>query len=145
MVEVKKEGILLNKTELGFECEGVLNPAVIQEENKIYLFYRAVAKGNYSSIGYCELSNPLMVSERKDTPVLYPQFEHESHGVEDPRIVKIEDTYYLTYTAYDGLNALGALALSKDLKNFEKQGIIVPHITYSEFSRLVETKRVLFN
>jgi len=35
--------------------------------------------------------------------------------MEDPRIVKIDDLYYLTYTAYDGVNALGALAVSKDL------------------------------
>ena len=31
MVEVKKEGILLTKTDLEFENEGVLNPAVIRE------------------------------------------------------------------------------------------------------------------
>ena len=51
MIEVKKEGILLKKTTLGFENEGVLNPAVIREGNSIHLFYRAVSKGNYSSIG----------------------------------------------------------------------------------------------
>jgi predicted GH43/DUF377 family glycosyl hydrolase len=26
---------------------------------------------------------------------------------------KIEDTYYLTYTGFDGINALGCLAISK--------------------------------
>ena len=52
MLAVKKEGILLQKTQLGFECEGVLNPAVISYNNSIHIFYRAVAKGNYSSIGY---------------------------------------------------------------------------------------------
>ena len=38
MVEVKKEGILLEKTCLGFENEGVLNPAIIQDGTKIHLF-----------------------------------------------------------------------------------------------------------
>lgn len=52
MMQVKKEGIILKKTSLGFECEGVLNPAVIYYNNEIHLFYRAVSKGNYSSIGY---------------------------------------------------------------------------------------------
>ena len=42
MIEVKKEGVLLNKTELGFENEGVLNPAVIKVDDIIHLFYRAV-------------------------------------------------------------------------------------------------------
>jgi predicted GH43/DUF377 family glycosyl hydrolase len=38
--------------------------------------------------------------------------------VEDPRVVKIEETYYVTYTAYD-INVMGALATSKDLIHFE--------------------------
>jgi len=140
MIEVKKEGILLKKTTLGFENEGVLNPALIRDEQGIHLFYRAVSKGNYSSIGYCKLSDPMLVEERSDAPILFSQFDYESHGIEDPRIVKIDDLYYLTYTAYDGVNALGALAVSKDLKHFEKKGIIAPQITYDEFSRLAESK-----
>lgn len=133
MIEVKKEGIILTKTNLEFENEGVLNPAVIREGDCVHLFYRAVRTGNYSSIGYCKLDGALTVIERFDRPVIIPEFEYESHGVEDPRIVKIDDLYYLTYTAYDGINAQGALAISKDLLHFEKQGIIVPGITYAEF------------
>ena len=140
MIEVKKEGVLLKKTKFGFENEGVLNPAVIKEGDHVHLFYRAVSKGNYSSIGYCRFKGPLSVDERSDIPVIFPQFENESHGVEDPRIVKIEDMYYLTYTAFDGLNALGALAVSKDLIHFEKQGLIVPQISYEEFSHLAGSK-----
>lgn len=84
-----------------------------------------------------------MVEERFDRPVLFPQFDYESHGVEDPRITKIEDLYYLTYTAYDGVNALGALAVSKDLQHFDKLGLIVPRMTYDEFSYLAKSKNVI--
>jgi predicted GH43/DUF377 family glycosyl hydrolase len=143
MIQIKKEGVLLKKTALGFENEGVLNPAVISEGDCIHLFYRAVSKGNYSTIGYCKLKGPLMVEERLGRPLLFPQFEYESHGVEDPRITKIDDLYYLTYTAYDGVNALGALAVSKDLKHFDKLGLIVPQITYDEFSHLAGSKDVI--
>jgi beta-1,2-mannobiose phosphorylase / 1,2-beta-oligomannan phosphorylase len=143
MIAVKKEGILLNKTNLGFETDGVLNPAVIAYNGTIYLFYRAVGKGNYSSIGHCILKSPLQIEQRFDTPVIFPQFDYELHGTEDPRIVKIDDLFYLTYTAYDGVNALGALATSKDLKQWDKQGIIVPKITYSEFNRLASAKDVI--
>lgn len=140
MLEVKKEGILLKKTAFGFENEGVLNPAAIREGDNVHLLYRAVSTGNYSSIGYCKLNGPLAVEERYDTPVLFPQFDYESHGVEDPRITRIDDLYYLTYTAYDGVNALGALATSKDLLHFEKHGIIVPQIAYDEFKHLAECR-----
>jgi predicted GH43/DUF377 family glycosyl hydrolase len=139
MIEVKKEGIILDKTQLEFENEGVLNPAVIREGDSVHLFYRAVQKGNHSTIGYCRLDGPLTVAERWVKPLLVPEFEYESHGVEDARIVKIEDLYYLTYTAYDGTNARGALAVSKDLRDFTKQGMIVPPITFEEFVSLVES------
>ena len=139
MIEVKKEGILLKKTHLEFENEGVLNPGIMQEGHTVHLFYRAVRKGNYSTIGYCKLDGPLTIRERSDKPVLTSQYEYESHGVEDARIVKIDGLYYLTYTAYDGINAQGALAVSTDLKNFERRGIIVPPITYIEFLYLLES------
>ncbi len=139
MIEVKKEGIILYKTQLEFENEGVLNPAVIREGDSVNLFYRAVRKGNHSSIGYCRLDGPLTPAERWDKPFMVPEFEYESHGVEDARIVKIDDTYYLTYTGYDGTNARGALATSQDLIHFIKQGIIVPPITYAEFVSLAES------
>jgi beta-1,2-mannobiose phosphorylase / 1,2-beta-oligomannan phosphorylase len=143
MVKVSKQGIVLSKTELGFENEGVLNPAVIKVGECIHLYYRAVSKGNYSSIGYCTLDDTFNVSERFDTPALFPQFEYETHGVEDPRIVKIDDLYYLTYTGYDGVNALGVLSTSKDLITWERQGIIVPQIIYKEFNRFAGSKNPL--
>lgn len=139
MIKVKKEGILLKKTHLEFENEGVLNPAVIRQGDSVHIYYRAVQKGNHSSIGYCRLDGPLNVAERWDKPFMAPEFDFESQGVEDARIVKIDDLYYMTYTGYDGINARGALAISKDLIHFEKQGIIVPKITYAEFVFLVES------
>lgn len=139
MLKVKKEGVILEKTAFKFENEGVLNPAVIMEENVIHLFYRALSKGNYSSIGYCRMKNAVEILTRFPDPVLIPEFEYESHGVEDPRLVKIDNVYYLTYTAYDGVNALGALATSNDLINWQKQGVIVPQITYVEFSELTKS------
>lgn len=143
MVTVNKHGILIQKTTNNFENEGVLNPAAIREQEYVYLFYRAVSNGNYSSIGYCKMKGPFTIEDRFNAPIIFPEYEYEKHGVEDPRIVKIEDLYYLTYTAFDGVNALGALAVSTDLLNWEKKGIIVPQITYQEFKELAETKGVI--
>ena len=142
MIKVKKEGIILSKTDLEFENEGVLNPAAMQEGGSVHLFYRSVQKGNFSTIGYCRLDGPLTVAERWNEPFMVPEFEYEKHGVEDPRIVKIDDLYYLSYTAYDGTNARGALATSKDLVHFKKQGLIVPPITFARFISLVQSDGV---
>lgn len=140
MITVNKLGILLRKTTNVFESEGVLNPGLIKVGDIIHMFYRAVAPDNYSTIGYCKLSAPMEVESRNDTPLLFPQSQYEFQGLEDPRIVAIEGTYYLTYTAYDGENALGALATSTDLVHWQKFGIIVPQITYEEFKHFTETK-----
>jgi beta-1,2-mannobiose phosphorylase / 1,2-beta-oligomannan phosphorylase len=138
MIKVKNEGIILSETEFDFENDGVLNPAVMQEGNTVHIFYRAVRRGNFSTIGYAKLEGPLKVVERKETPIMIPSTNSEIHGVEDPRIVKIDNLYYLTYCAYDGVNALGSLATSIDLIHFIKQGVIVPKVTYQEFKRLTE-------
>ena len=49
MIEVRKEGIVLAKSELEFENEGILNPAVIREGDSVHIFYRAVQLWNQSS------------------------------------------------------------------------------------------------
>ncbi|NHN24776.1 pesticidal protein Cry7Aa [Flavobacterium jejuense] len=138
MITVKKEGIVLSETDLEFENDGVLNPAIIQEGNTVHVLYRAVRRGNYSTIGYAKLEGPLKVVKRKKEPLIIPSTEDEVHGIEDPRIVKIDSVYYLTYCAYDGRNALGSFATSLDLIHFEKQGVIVPQVNYKEFGRLTE-------
>ncbi|MGV3696107.1 glycoside hydrolase family 130 protein [Flavobacterium sp.] len=143
MVNVKKEGILLEKTDLPFESEGVLNPGVIQEGNDVHIFYRALNKGNRSTLGYCRLDGPLKVAQRNEEPIIIPQFDFDSQGVEDARVVKIESVYHITYTSYNGKNALGTLATSTDLKKWENTRIIVPQITYEEFNWIAQFNRYI--
>lgn len=137
MITVEKHGIILSPTEKDFENNGVLNPGIYQEGNHVHIFYRAVEDGNYSTIGYAKTAGPLNIIERHTAPIMVREFDNEKHGVEDARIVKIEDTYYLTYTAYDGVNAMGALAISTDLVNFEKKGIITPKVNYADYECFV--------
>ncbi|HSM63553.1 MAG TPA: hypothetical protein VK833_06415 [Gillisia sp.] len=134
---VKKHGVILEPTNNSFENEGVFNPAAIREGNNVHLFYRAVRKGNFSTIGYCKLEGPLNVIERSSTPIMFPEHSHEFQGLEDPRITKIEDTYYLSYSAFDGINVFGAYATSKDLKKFDRKGIITPRFNFEEYALLI--------
>ncbi len=143
MITIYKKGILLSKTTLEFEKYGVLNPAVIIHNQKIHMFYRAVADMNYSTIGYARFNLKNELEFRSDTPILIPQTKEENYGIEDPRIVQIENEFYLTYTAYDGHNALGSLSTSKDLQTFERIGVIVPKITFDEFNHMAGAKMLL--
>ena len=103
MVLIKKHGVILEPTKLKFENKGVFNPACIKKGKYVHMFYRAWNKENRSTIGYCKLDGPLNVIERAKKPMLFPEADYE-YNLEDPRIVCINGTYYLTYTAYDGRN-----------------------------------------
>ncbi|MEP7052227.1 MAG: glycoside hydrolase family 130 protein [Pseudomonadota bacterium] len=48
----------------------------------------------------------------------------EAFGVEDPRITRIDDTYWMNYTAVSSAGITTALASSRDLQSFERHGII---------------------
>jgi beta-1,2-mannobiose phosphorylase / 1,2-beta-oligomannan phosphorylase len=133
MLNVEKHSIILIPTEKGFESKAVLNPGVYQEGNTLHFLYRAMQEGKPSCIGYAKTNNPLKIEERHEKPIIKGQFDYESHGVEDAKIVKIDGIYYITYIAYDGINKMGALATSKDLIHFEKQGIITPKTNYHDF------------
>ncbi len=55
-----------------------------------------------------------------------PETEYEEFGVEDPRIVRIGDTYYITYVAVSCHGVATALASTRDFKTFRRHGIIFP-------------------
>lgn len=131
MVNVRDGGVVLRKRPFEFESNGVLNPGCIEHDGVTHMFYRAVRDGNYSSIGYCQLNGKEII-KRLGYPIIVPEHDYEKHGVEDPRITKIGDTFYILYTAYDGFNARVAYATSKNMLHFEKHGLISPQISYDE-------------
>ena len=125
------EGIVVLESRPGFEFEneGVLNPACIEKDGLAHMFYRAVGKGNFSTIGYCQLKDNKVIY-RADKPILLPEYDYERKGIEDPRITFFEGIYYMFYTAYDGKNALVAYATSVDLKTWKKHGVISSQMSY---------------
>ena len=143
MIDVSKGKILLeSRPNIEFENGGVLNPACIDKDGITHMFYRAVRKRNFSTIGYCQIKDGQIIN-RADTPVLVPEFLYERMGMEDPRITFLDGKYYLLYTAYDGLNALVAYATSNDLIHWTKKGLISPQISYDEAEDIFKKSGVI--
>jgi predicted GH43/DUF377 family glycosyl hydrolase len=110
----------------GWESAGVFNPAVVREGNRYVMLYRAQDNAGVSRIGYATSDDGLKWERRPD-PVLTPEAPYEhGGGVEDPRLVNIEGTYYLTYTGYNKKDAQLCLARSHDLIHWERLGVIMP-------------------
>jgi predicted GH43/DUF377 family glycosyl hydrolase len=57
-------------------------------------------------------------------PIFLPAHEMEEFGMEDPRITKIGDLYYITYVAVSRHGPATALASTTDFKTLERHGII---------------------
>jgi predicted GH43/DUF377 family glycosyl hydrolase len=110
----------------GWEAAGTFNPSVVLHNGQFVMLYRAQDRNGISRLGYASSTDGIHFTRRPD-PVLAPETEYErGGGVEDPRLVKIEDTYYLTYTAYNKKDAQLCLATSKDLLNWSRKGVILP-------------------
>lgn len=90
------------------------------------MLYRAQDRAGTSRLGYAESGDGIHF-RRRPQPVLSPQMDYEKDGgVEDPRLVKLGDAYYLTYTAYNKKAAQLCLARSKDLIHWKRMGVILP-------------------
>ena len=57
-------------------------------------------------------------------PVLLPASTMEEFGIEDPRIVEIDETYWITYVAVSRHGAATALASTHDFVTFERHGVV---------------------
>ena len=105
---------------------GLFNPTAITVGSKTVLLFRAQDQNQTSRIGYAESEDGLHFSVRPE-PLLSPDTDYEKGGgLEDPRVVRIADTYYLTYTGYDLHSAQLCLAMSRDLTHWERKGVILP-------------------
>src|SRR5467141_5364183 len=109
-----------------WESAGTFNPAVVFHNGKFVMLYRAQDASGTSRLGYAESTDGIHFTRRPE-PVLFPETDYEKDGgVEDPRLQKIGDTYYVTYTGYNKKDAQLCLATSRDLINWNRQGVILP-------------------
>ncbi|MEV1007504.1 glycoside hydrolase family 130 protein [Streptomyces sp. NPDC049881] len=108
----------------GWESSNLYNPAAVVVDGEVVLLYRAHAADIVSHIGIAR-SRDGFTFEREDAPVLSPEHPYESRGCEDPRVTRIGDTFYLTYTGWDGVAARLCLATSRDLRAWTKHGPVI--------------------
>ena len=111
-----------------WESAYLYNPAAIVIDDRVWLLYRAQNKSLISSIGVAWSDDGYNFT-RYTKPVLYPTEPYETHGTEDPRVIRVNGTFYAAYTGYDGTLARLCMATSTDLVNWEKHGPILPDCT----------------
>jgi beta-1,2-mannobiose phosphorylase / 1,2-beta-oligomannan phosphorylase len=115
--------ILKPNTENPWEAKKLYNPGVVFHNGQYHLFYRAVGFGDdwKSSIGYA-VSDDGENFIRHECPLLTGENGLEKRGLEDPRLTKIGDTFYMVYAAFDGITPRLCIATSQNLINWQKHG-----------------------
>ncbi|MDD2225245.1 MAG: hypothetical protein PHP97_03725 [Candidatus Shapirobacteria bacterium] len=114
-----------------WESIAVFNGSVIKDKKKYLMVYRAIGQKKIvngkeiriSTIGMAESEDKYNFKKRKQ--LLVPEYEWEKFGLEDPRITKIDNTFYIFYTAIgnyptDANGIKVAVAKTKDFKTWEK-------------------------
>jgi predicted GH43/DUF377 family glycosyl hydrolase len=140
----EKNPIISPRVEHNWEADGTFNPAAfIDDEGIIHLLYRAIGADGISRIGYAQSHDGLHFTKRSSVPVFQalkgfgkPNARHHNGpthynpqyytsggswgGSEDPRTVKIGNTVYMLYVAFEGWSSV-RIALTTinihDLKN----------------------------
>lgn len=108
-----------------WESKATFNPAAIFLEGKVHLIYRAMSEDNTSVFGYATSRDGIHIDYRSSEPIYLPRepFEQKlipngNSGVEDPRLTKIGEKLYMTYTAFDGKNPPRVALTSISVKDF---------------------------
>lgn len=139
-----------------WEKEAVFNCSAIYDNGLFHLIYRATDLGPHakygkyiSRLGYA-VSKDGINFMRLDKPVLSNDVVQELRGCEDPRIVKIEDTFYMMYTGFGDRfkdDYRICLATSKNLIDWQRHGVVLdePNKDASLLPEKIDGKYVMFH
>jgi len=141
-----------------WEAEGAFNPGVIKDDQGImHLFYRAIGRDGLSRIGHATSRDGRRIDSRSPYPVYVPvrgagmpendcvpgeqrHYDIVLHpsgggwgGAEDPRVTRIGDRVYMTYTAFEGwenmrigLTSIALEDIKKDRWKWKRPVLISP-------------------
>ena len=139
IIRNSKNPILEPNTTFSWQASAVFNGCPIKVKNEIILLFRAFSLPQYnvfansrmpiSTIGRASSKDGESFDET--VSFIVPEYDWEKFGCEDPRVTKIDGTYYTFYTALSNhpFNADGikvAVALSKDLKTISEKHLVTP-------------------
>jgi predicted GH43/DUF377 family glycosyl hydrolase len=147
--------IIAPREAYAWEADGTFNPAAFMDnDGYVHILYRAIGSDGISRIGYARSQDGIHFTRRSSGPVFQPLpgfgLPHASYvsgpaeynplfytsggswgGSEDPRAVKIKNTIYMMYVAFEGWNSVRIALTSiseENLKNgkwFWKKPVLI--------------------
>lgn len=114
-----------------YRVNSVFNAGATMFEGKVLLLVRVEDMKGFSHLCKAESRDGYTNWKIDELPTLQPkpeEFPEEIFGLEDPRIVKLEDEgkYAIVYTSFSQSGPLVSLATTEDFKGFRRYGVIMP-------------------
>ena len=121
---------MIRKKDMPYACNdltGIFNAGATKFKDKYLLLFRVEDRKGISHFGkaisddgfHFMISDRYALSPAENEPL-------DNKGIEDPRITKIDNKYYVAYTAYSKYGPSVGLAETKNFKRFKRLGIILP-------------------
>ncbi|MCX6375698.1 MAG: glycosidase [Armatimonadetes bacterium] len=133
---------VISPTDRWWENKAVFNCAAVRSNGKVHILYRAMGDDEVSRFGHATTEDGLNITQRDADPSYESVGDDlERLGVEDPRITRIDGTYYITYTGVSlypcsetrpspfksvPWRCRVGLLSTKDFQTYEKHGCILP-------------------
>jgi len=134
LTRYSRDPVLKPVPEHAWERAAVFNAAAVYENGKYHMIYRATNIGGHerfgdyvNNLGYAWSEN-LVDWQRLSEPIMSNDIPQELRGPEDPRIVKLEGRFYMTYTGFGGRfpgDYRICMAVSNDLKHWDRKGVVL--------------------
>jgi len=121
---------ILTKEDIPYPVSTVHNAGVTKYEDTYIMLFRSHLQNGRSVIGLAKSKDGFNFSPHLE-PFITPSAEgifskYEKYGVEDCRICQIDQTYYLTYSAYSRYGVRIGLAKTTDFESIERISLITP-------------------
>jgi len=123
-----KNNPILTKEDVPYPVATVHNAAVVKYEGKYIMIFRSHKLNGRNILGKAVSDDGVNFKANKK-PFLLPAVkgifsEYEAYGIEDPRIVNIDDEFLITYSAYSKHGVRIGLAKTKDFQAIERVSLI---------------------
>ena len=151
MFERYKGNPILTPDRWPYPANATFNPGVVRHNGETLLLVRVEDMRGFSHFTFARSKDGKTNWMIDDHPTLLPDADlnEEKWGIEDPRIVWLEDLqqFAVTYVSFSKDGPVVSLALSEDLHKFDRRGAMLPpeDKDVSLFPRLINGKYTMIH
>jgi predicted GH43/DUF377 family glycosyl hydrolase len=119
---------ILKPEDWPYEVNSVFNPGVAHVDGETLLLVRVEDRAGFSHLAVATSADGVTGWNVDPQRALMPDLasEDERYGIEDPRITRLGDEWLILYTGYSSGGPLVCLAATRDFREYERRGVIMP-------------------